>query len=77
MGLQRHLAMKLRATISIEFEAEDALEARERMRDIERLAAPIIAQYESADCLFQERRPRTRPRAPAPEKIYKRQSGTA
>lgn len=62
--------MKLRATISIEFDAEDAIEARNMKRQIEAHVGDLAASYDDFKLVFTERRQRRRPRAPAPSVVY-------
>ena len=62
--------MKLRATISIEFDAEDVFDARRQQHAI---AARVQALEETGLAVklaFTERRPRVRPRAPAPSRAW-------
>lgn len=69
--------MKLRATISIEFEAQDVIEARAKKRQIEARLAALQADYNDMNMVVTERRPRTRPRAPAPMVVYRPATGVA
>lgn len=69
--------MKLRATISIDFEAEDAIEARTKKREIEARLAALQETYDDMSLVVTERRPRTRPRAPAPAVVYSPAAGAA
>lgn len=69
--------MKLRATISIDFEAEDVIEARNKRRDIEAQLAALNGVYDDLSLVVTERRPRTRPRAPAPVAVYQPDAGAA
>lgn len=68
--------MKLRATISIDFEAEDAIEARSKKREIESRLMALRGTYEGLSLVVTERRPRLRPRAPAPVAVYRPTAGT-
>ncbi|WP_333591053.1 hypothetical protein [Brevundimonas sp.] len=63
--------MKLRATISIDFEAEDVLDARSKKREIETRLQALQATYDDLSLVVTERRPRIRPRAPAPAAVYR------
>ena len=62
--------MKLRATISIDFEAQDVIEARSKKREIEAGLSSLQAAYDEMSLVVTERRPRIRSRAPAPAVVY-------
>lgn len=69
--------MKLRATISIDFEAEDVIDARSKKREIEARLAALRGAYDDMSLVVTERRPRSRPRAPAPTTVYRPAAGVA
>lgn len=62
--------MKYRATISIEFDAFDHPQLRERTTEIAEGIKVIEARFGHVVLVVKERRPRRLPRAPAPQQVW-------
>lgn len=61
--------LRLRATITIDIEVGDYLDAQRSKASVEDLFAEIRQQHEGANLEFKQRRPRVRPRPGAPGPI--------
>lgn len=62
--------MKRKAVITVEFEAEDYLVVQDREAEIRRALETLRSAFETVNVHFCDRRPRLRPRAPAPERYW-------
>ena len=63
---------KRKAVITVEYEAEDRLEALAQEGKIQRALADLAPDFDRIDIRFADRRPRVAPRAAAPTRTWPR-----
>lgn len=64
--------MKRKAVITVEYEAEDSLEAMAQEDEIRRVLTELKPDFDRIDIRFADRRPRHAPRAAAPSRCWPR-----
>ncbi len=69
--------IKRKAVITVEYEALDNFDVRAQESEIRRVLSDLQPRFDRLDVRFQDRRPRSVPRAAAPDRIWTRDRRTS